>query len=95
MQDLGRRPTELEISDYTGISLDKVQEIIGISQIPLSLESPIGDEEGNYLGDFFVEDQSLESPDAVIAKDNLKDGLNAILSDLSERESCYSAKIWI
>ncbi len=86
MQDLGRKPTELEIADYTGISLDKVQEIIGISQIPLSLETPIGDEEGNYLGDF-VEDQSMESPEAVIAKDNIKDGLNAVLNDLTEREA--------
>jgi RNA polymerase primary sigma factor len=86
MQDLGRKPTELEISDYTGISIEKVQEIIGISQIPLSLETPIGDEEGNYLGDF-VEDQSMESPDAVISKDNLKEGLNAVLSDLTEREA--------
>ena len=86
MQDLGRKPTELEISDYTGISIDKVQEIIGISQIPLSLETPIGDEEGNYLGDF-VEDQSMESPDTVISKDNLKEGLNAVLSDLTEREA--------
>ena len=86
MQDLGRKPTEIEISEYTGIALDKVQEIIGISQIPLSLETPIGDEEGNYLGDF-VEDQSMESPEAVISKDNLKDGLNAVLSDLTEREA--------
>ena len=86
MQDLGRKPTEIEISEYTGISLAKVQEIIGISQIPLSLETPIGDEEGNYLGDL-VEDQSMESPDAVIAKDNIKDGLNAVLNDLTEREA--------
>ena len=86
MQDLGRKPSEVEISEYTGISLEKVQEIISISQIPLSLETPIGDEEGNYLGDF-VEDQSMESPDAVISKDNLKDGLNAILADLTEREA--------
>ena len=63
MQDLGRKPSEVEIADYTGISFEKVQEIISISQIPLSLETPIGDEEGNYLGDF-VEDQSMESPDA-------------------------------
>ncbi len=86
MQDLGRKPSEVEISEFTGIPLDKVQEIISISQIPLSLETPIGDEEGNYLGDF-VEDQSMESPDAVISKDNLKDGLNAILNDLTEREA--------
>jgi len=86
MQELGRKPTELEISEYTGLSLHKVQEIIGISQIPLSLETPIGDEEGNYLGDF-VEDQSMESPDAIISNDNIKDGLNAILNDLTEREA--------
>ena len=86
MQDLGRKPSELEISQYTGISIEKVQEIISISQIPLSLETPIGDEDGNFLCDF-VEDQCMESPDAVIAKDNIKDALNAILSDLTEREA--------
>ena len=52
----------------------------------MSLETPIGDEDGNFLGDF-VEDQSMESPDAVIAKDNVKDALNAILDDLTEREA--------
>jgi RNA polymerase primary sigma factor len=86
MQDLGRKPSEVEISEYTGIALPKVQEIISISQIPLSLETPIGDEDGNYLGDF-VEDQSMASPDAVISSDNLKDGLNTILADLTEREA--------
>ena len=50
------------------------------------METPIGDEEGNYLGDF-VEDQLMESPDAIIAKDNVKQGLNAILEDLTEREA--------
>ena len=86
MQELGRKPLEVEISEHTGIPLEKVQEIISISQIPLSLETPIGDEDGNFLGDF-VEDQSMESPDAVIAKDNVKDALNAILDDLTEREA--------
>ena len=86
MQSYGRKPTEAEIAEYTGIQKDKVQEIISISQIPLSLETPIGDEEGNYLGDF-VEDQVMESPDAIISKDNVKQGLNAILADLTERES--------
>jgi RNA polymerase primary sigma factor len=86
MQELGRKPSEVEISEHTGITLEKVQEIISISQIPLSLETPIGDEDGNFLGDF-VEDQSMESPDAVIAKDNVKDALNAILDDLTEREA--------
>ena len=86
MQTLGRKPTEVEIAKYTGFSIQRVQEIIGISQIPLSLETPIGDEEGNYLGDF-VEDQSMESPEAIISKDNIKDGLNTVLSDLTEREA--------
>ncbi len=86
MQDLGRRPTEVEIAEYLGTSIEKVQEIISISQVPLSLEIPIGDEEGNNLGDF-VEDDTMESPDSFISKNNLKEGIASILDDLTERES--------
>jgi RNA polymerase primary sigma factor len=85
MQELGRKPTEIEISERTGIPFNKVQEIISISQIPLSLETPIGDEDGNYLGDF-VEDQSMESLDISTERDILKEGLNIVLNDLTERE---------
>ena len=73
------------MQQHTGIPFSKVQEIIGISQIPLSLETPIGDEDGNYLGDF-VEDQTMESLDDSTDRDILRTGLNAVLDDLTERE---------
>ena len=86
MQMNGKKPTEKEISEHTGIPYEKVYEIINISQIPLSLETPIGDEDGNNLVDF-VEDQTMESPDNIIGKNTLKEGLNTILADLTEREA--------
>jgi len=84
MQELLRKPTEIEISETSGISLDKVKEIIKISQVPLSLEMPVGEEIG-FLGDF-VEDESIESPDNNLVQDALKRTLDEILSELTERE---------
>jgi RNA polymerase primary sigma factor len=86
MQELGCKPSEEEIASYTGMKLNKVQEIISISQIPLSLETPVGEEDGHYLADF-VEDTTMEAPDTVIAKANIRDGINAILNELTEREA--------
>lgn len=86
MQELGRRPSESEIADYTGIALEKVEDIISISQVPLSLETPVGDEEGNHLGDF-VEDFTMSRPDSVIGEDNLREGIRVVLNDLTDREA--------
>jgi RNA polymerase primary sigma factor len=85
LQRLGRKPTELEIARSAHMSVDKVREIIKISQVPLSLEMPVGDEESSRLGDF-VEDASIEGPDNQVMHGLLRDDLEEVMSSLSERE---------
>ena len=84
LQELSRRPTENEISERSGLSVDKVKEIIRISQVPLSLEMPVGEEVG-LLGDF-VEDTSLAAPDKEVIQDALKETISDVLCELTERE---------
>jgi len=84
MQDLSRKPTDEEISECSGISLDKVREIIRISQVPLSLETPVGDDAG-YLGDF-VEDINYNFTEKNMLRDSLKQVLEEVLQELTERE---------
>lgn len=85
MQKYLRKPTEEEISKESGIPIDKVKEIIKIAQVPLSLEMPVGEEYG-YLGDF-VEDPSQDMPEKNMIRDSLKNALENILDELTERES--------
>ena len=85
LQQLGRRPTEKEIAKKARISVDKVREIIKVSQVPLSLEMPIGDEESSRLGDF-VEDASIQAPDEVVLHGLLRDDLEGVMNSLTDRE---------
>ena len=85
LQQLGRKPTEKEIAQRARISVDKVREIIKVSQVPLSLEAPVGDEESSRLGDF-VEDGTIQAPDEIVLKGLLRDDLEDVMSSLSERE---------
>jgi len=85
LQKLGRKPTEKEIAKKARISVDKVREIIKVSQVPLSLEMPIGDEESSRLGDF-VEDVSVQAPDDVVLHGLLRDDLEEVMSTLTDRE---------
>ncbi|MDD4178917.1 MAG: RNA polymerase sigma factor RpoD [Candidatus Margulisbacteria bacterium] len=85
LQQLGRKPTEKEIAQRTRMSMEKVREIIRISQVPLSLEAPIGDEESSRLGDF-VEDGTIQAPDEVVLQGLLRDDLEEVMNTLSERE---------
>ncbi|MSR88112.1 MAG: RNA polymerase sigma factor RpoD [Candidatus Margulisbacteria bacterium] len=85
MQELLRKPTDLEIATKTGISVDRVKEIIKMSQVPLSLEMPIGNEYG-HLGDF-VEDESQPLPEEGLFRNALRKELEAVLSELTEREA--------
>ena len=85
LQDLGREPTPEEIGRVMGIGADKVREILKVSQEPVSLETPIGEEEDSHLGDF------IEDSDAVVPVDAasfilLQEQLEAVLHTLSERE---------
>jgi RNA polymerase primary sigma factor len=85
-QELSRKPNEQELSKRIGLSVDKVKEVIKIAQIPLSLETPVGEEDGYSIGDL-VEDVSWEVPEKTMVRDSLKDDLEAVMVDLTERES--------
>lgn len=85
MQELGRRPTEEEVSEKTGIPLENILAIRKYSQIPLSLEMPIGDEDSSQLGDF-IEDKNFDSPDNVTLRNILREELLRSMDILTERE---------
>ena len=85
MQELGRKPTEEEISERTDITLDNIIAIKKYSQIPLSLEMPIGDEESSQLGDF-IEDKNFDSPDNLTERNILREELVSAMDILTERE---------
>lgn len=85
VQELGREPTSAEIAERMGISEEKVDEIKKISQEPVSLETPIGEEEDSHLGDFIPDDEVL-SPSEAAAYSLLKEQLGEVLDTLTERE---------
>ena len=86
VQELGRDPTAEEISaKMDGISPEKVREIQKIALEPVSLETPIGEEDDSHLGDF-IEDNNSLSPDQYASNQLLKDEINNVLSGLTERE---------
>ena len=85
LQDLGREPTPEEIAEVMGISVEKVVEIQTIAQDPVSLETPIGEEEDSNLGTF-IEDEKSASPSEVVAFAMLKKQLISILDTLTPRE---------
>jgi RNA polymerase primary sigma factor len=85
VQELGREPTSEEIARKMDISVSKVRKVLKIAQEPISLETPIGEEEDSHLGDF-IEDRSLLNPaDAVVAA-NLRTITDEVLATLSPRE---------
>ena len=85
VQELGKEPTNEEISEHMGIEVDKVNEIRKIAQEPVSLETPIGEEDDSHLGDF-IEDETAIAPDEAANFSMLKEQLNQVLSTLSDRE---------
>ncbi|MBQ7151155.1 MAG: RNA polymerase sigma factor RpoD [Synergistaceae bacterium] len=85
VQELGREPSDEEIAKKMGIEASRVEEIRRISQLPVSLETPIGEEEDSQLGDF-IEDHDLPSPDEAAAGHLLHEQIEDMLSTLSERE---------
>ncbi|MFI5358598.1 MAG: RNA polymerase sigma factor RpoD [Halanaerobiales bacterium] len=85
LQEMGREPTPEEIGKEMGISADKVQEIMKIAQEPVSLETPIGEEEDSHLGDF-IEDEDAPAPAAAASYILLKEQLDDVLDTLTERE---------
>ncbi len=85
LQELGREPTDQEIGDEMGITADKVREIVKVSQDPVSLETPIGEEEDSHLGDF-VEDKEATSPSDAASLTMLRTEVEDILDTLTPRE---------
>ena len=97
--ELGREPTFEEIGEGMGLEASRVREIVKVSQEPVSLETPIGEEEDSHLGDFvdeegienirvgdFVEDEMVIAPDAAAGQQLLKETVTAVLHSLSTRE---------
>lgn len=85
LHENGREPTVEEISELSGISVARVREAQRIAQDPVSLETPIGDEEDSHLGDFIPDDTSA-APDDAAAATMLREQLKSVLSTLSPRE---------
>ncbi len=85
LQELGREPTPEEIAKEMDLSTEKVREIMKIAQEPVSLETPIGEEDDSHLGDF-IEDQEALAPADAAAYELLKEQLEDVLDTLTERE---------
>ena len=85
LQELGREPRHDEIAKALGVSEEKVREIIKIAQDPVSLETPIGEEEDSHLGDFIADDDA-PAPDSMATQAMLKKQLNDVLATLTPRE---------
>jgi RNA polymerase primary sigma factor len=85
VQELGREPTSEEIAKRMDIPVSKVRKVLKIAQEPISLETPIGEEEDSHLGDF-IEDRSMVSPAEAVINVNLKDQTAQVLRTLTPRE---------
>ena len=85
LQELGREPAPEEIAEEMDISVDRVREILKISQEPVSLETPIGEEEDSHLGDF-IQDENVPVPAEAAAFTLLKEQLVEVLGTLTDRE---------
>lgn len=85
LQELGREPTPEEIAKEMSMSVERVREILKISQEPVSLETPIGEEEDSHLGDF-IQDDNVPVPADAAAFTLLKEQLSEVLSTLTDRE---------
>jgi RNA polymerase primary sigma factor len=85
VQVLGREPIPEELSEKMDLPVDKVRMVLKIAKEPISLETPVGEEDDSHLGDF-IEDQSAVSPQDAILSNNLADTAARVLATLSPRE---------
>jgi RNA polymerase primary sigma factor len=85
VQELGREPAPEEIAEKMEMPLDKVRKVLRIAKEPISLETPIGEEEDSHLGDF-IEDKSVVSPVETVINNNLEDQTRRVLKTLTPRE---------
>jgi RNA polymerase primary sigma factor len=85
VQELGREPLPEEIAEKMEIPIDKVRKVLKIAKEPISLETPIGEEDDSHLGDF-IEDKRVVSPSTAVVNMNLQDQTRKVLSSLTPRE---------
>ncbi|MBO4414065.1 MAG: RNA polymerase sigma factor RpoD, partial [Clostridia bacterium] len=85
LQEYGRDPTEEELAKEMNLSVSKIREIMKVSQDPISLEMPVGEEEDTHLGDF-IEDENTLAPDTAASQKMLSEQMDDILSTLSDRD---------
>jgi len=85
VQEMGREPTPEEISEKMDMALDKVRKVLKIAKEPISLETPIGEEEDSHLGDF-IEDKAVISPQEAVISANLSEQTRKVLASLTPRE---------
>lgn len=86
VQEIGREPTSQEIAERMDMPINKVRKIIKIAQEPISLETPIGEEEDSHLGDF-IEDKIMQSPPDKVISINLREQIDEALKSLTQREA--------
>ena len=85
VQEIGREPTPEEISREMDLPLEKVRKVLKIAKEPISLETPVGEEEDSHLGDF-IEDKKIMSPSEAVVKINLQETVSKVLETLTPRE---------
>ncbi len=85
VQEMGREPTPEEISKEMDLTVDKVRKVLKIAKEPISLETPVGEEEDSHLGDF-IEDKKIMSPSEAVVKINLQETVGKVLQTLTPRE---------
>lgn len=86
LQEMGREPTPEELGEKMGLSEDKIRKVLKIAKEPISMETPIGDDEDSHLGDF-IEDAAVQSPIDAATMEGLKESTRRILSELTPREA--------
>ncbi len=85
LQELGREPSEQELADAMNLPIEKIREILKVSADPISLDTPIGEEDDSHLGDF-IKDESIVGPEEAAAYAVLQDQISKLLDTLTERE---------
>jgi RNA polymerase primary sigma factor len=85
VQEIGREPAPEEIAEKMEMPLEKVRKVLKIAKEPISLETPIGEEEDSHLGDF-IEDKGVISPQEAVISSNLSEQTRRVLSTLTPRE---------
>jgi len=86
LQEMGREPTPEELGEKMGMSEDKIRKVMKIAKEPISMETPIGDDEDSHLGDF-IEDAAVQSPIDSATMEGLKEATRRILGELTPREA--------